>query len=336
MRRGVLIPCGGRWVGAVFAVRQAMSELPAFEGGRVVVADRDPATPAGFFADATVQVPSIADEGYVEALLDACARFEVRVVLPLIDLDLMRLAPHLDTFRAAGTEVVCPPPEVVDLCMDKGAFHAFCAGAGLPVPRRHGADSAVNAPFPLFARRIRGFGSIGARVVQDLDALQALGDLEDWIVEELVEGDELSVDCYLNRDGVLTVRVPRQRDKVVGGEAQRSHTLDAPETRALADRTARALAAAGLRGPFNLQLFRGGGGSLIEVNTRVGSCTVLSNQATDGRLYRSILTEAAGGLAEGDPDDYRRDLAIYRFTGDVYLDGGRVLGAVPPRAGDLP
>jgi hypothetical protein len=99
----------------------------------------------------------------------------------------------------------------------------------------------------------------------------------------------------------------------------------------VADRAIAALAGRGLWGPLNVQLFAGEGVNLIEVNARLGSASVLSNQATAGRYFASVLHEACGGECDGDPDDYRDGLHLYRYWGEVYHDGSAPLAFLPFR-----
>ena len=331
-RRSVLVTCGGKWVGMVLALKQALSEVPALAGGRLIVADRDELTPAGCFADARFQVPGINDPDYIDALVELCAREGVCALVPLIDIDMRRLAPAADRFAAVGTHLVSPTVDLVDLCLDKERFHHFCVDAGLSVPRAFSGDDLDEASFPLFFRRRNGFGSIGSGRADTLEEARAALQDAELVFHEFVDAGEVSVDAYINRDGNCTVRVARVRDKVLGGEAQRSHTIDDPATLSLADATIDALAAQGLRGPLNVQMFLSDPRQLIEVNTRLGSCTVLSNAATGGRLLRSLLSECAGGTAEGDRDDYQRDLWIYRYTGDVFHAGPQPVRFSPARS----
>ena len=330
----VLVTCGGKWVGMVLQLRRAMAAVGPLAGGKIYVADRAPLTPAGHFADGSFVVSSIDDPGYADCLADICRRQGVAVVVPLIDLDLLRLAPHHAQFAAAGARLVCPDPDLTDLCFDKSRFAQFAAAEGILTPRRFAVEDLATAPMPLFSKPARGFGSIHAGLCSSVKQAREILTLRpDTIFEEYVRAAEISVDAYLASSGRCIVRVPRIRDKVVGGEAVQTHTVRIPPVRDAALATIEALARRGLRGPLNVQVFASEPPRVIEVNTRLGSASVLSNVACGGRLFAAVLGEACGLPADGDPDDYREGVSLYRFLGDVFHDGDSVLDCLPGRAG---
>lgn len=326
----VLVTCGGKWVGIVLQLRETMRRIPPLKHGKILVGSSDELTPAGCFADFSVQVPPIRDPRYVESLLKLCREHRVRVVVPLIDLDLERLAPELERFSEAGTTVVCPRTELVELCFDKLTFAHFAAKNGLPHPRTVESPDLANLRYPAFYKRRRGFGSIGSGICQSQEeAVTVASSATDLIFQELVSAPELTVDAYIARSGKCIVRVPRVRDKVVAGEAYKTHTVKLPTVDALAERTIDALAREGLRGPLNVQIFQTPTPMLLEVNTRVGSAVVLSNIAAGGRLLDAMLHEALGGTSDGDPSDYRVGLHLNRFLGDVFHEGSKVVDIKP-------
>jgi carbamoyl-phosphate synthase large subunit len=325
-----MVTCGGKWVGMVWHLRRAMAAVRALRDGAVVVADMAGTTPAGCFAGRQVVVPPIADPGYVPALLAACRAHAVRVLVPIIDLDLNRLAPHRGDFEAVGTKVVCPPPDLCDLCFDKSRFQGFAEEEELNPPRAYRPDEVEAAVYPLFYKRRLGFGSIGAGVARSPDAMrEALARDPDLVVQEFVDAPEASVDAVVTPSGRCAVRVQRMRTKVVGGEAWHSVTVRSEPVRDLADRATSALAQRGLRGPLNVQVFCSDPPRINEVNPRLGSASVFSNFACDGRLFRAVLAGACGEEVDGDPEDYRVGLQLRRFLGDVYFDDRGVLGIVP-------
>jgi carbamoyl-phosphate synthase large subunit len=303
----------------ILQLKRAMQRNLALSGGKLIVASSDALTPAGYFADASEHVPLIKSPDYVEHLLDVCRKHNVRVVIPLIDLDLERLAPQLDAFTAIGTTVICPPPDLVDLCFDKGRFAEFCLANALEHAPFYAAATLDDAHFPLFYKRRRGFGSIGSGICQShSQAEQLLRDAPDTLFQALIRATEVSVDAYISRQGECVVCVPRSRDKVVAGEAYKTRTVAMGPVSRLARQTVDALARAGLRGPLNVQVFDTDPPSLIEVNTRLGSASVLSNMAVNGRLFEAVLAEGCGETVTGDPADYAVGLSLTRFLGDVF------------------
>ena len=182
----------------------------------------------------------------------------------------------------------------------------------------------------MFYKPRKGFGSIGSGVCKSLeDARHLVASIPDLVFQELINASEITVDAYIARSGKCIIRVPRVRDKVVAGEAYKSHTINSSHIIGLAQRTIEALAQEGLRGPLNVQMFDTFDPILLEVNTRIGSAVVLSNLATDGRLFDALLHEALGGSSNGDPSDYRVGLQLNRFLGDVFHVGTDVVDVKP-------
>lgn len=319
MYSNVLVTCGGRWVGLVLQLKQAMSTVPTLRAGHLFVADHAGLTPAGHFADQSFVVPSAADDDYVPALLELCKAEQVRILLPHTDIDLCLLAVHGSEFARVGVTVVCPPPEIAELCTDKAHFNAFAQREQLSTPQSFSNENVASERFPLFAKQRRGFGGNGATICRSMeDARRILEHDPSVLLQEFVDADEISVDAYVTSDGRTIVRVPRIRDKVVGGEAVMSHTIRDPAIANLADRTIAALTRRGYRGPLNLQLFRDTPPKLIEVNPRLGSASLLANVATGGRFFSAILSDAVGAVPDGDPDDYRENVHLYGYQGVLF------------------
>lgn len=326
----VLVVSGGKWVGMVLQLKRAMREVPDLRAGRILVADKATITPAGYFADGSVVVPPISHQAYVDELLEICERHKIRVLVPIIDLDVQRLSGHIDRFSRKGTAVVCPPTDIAALCFDKSLFALFAFEYGLDFPKTYTPEQLDSADYPLFYKRRAGFGSIGCGGCNSpREARMVAEGGHDVIFQEYISAPEVSIDAYIAASGVCTVRVPRVRDKVVGGEAYHSHTIRLGLAQDLADRTIGALAKRGLRGPLNIQMFLGERPRLVEVNTRLGSASVLSNIASGGRLFHSVLDEACGGRSEGDPDDYVENMSLYRFLGDVFYQNDEFITVIP-------
>ena len=84
----VLFTCAGQRVDIVRAFKDA--------GATTVAADLDPLAPALFHADSAVSVPRIDDAGYVPALAELVREHDIRLLVPLTDLDHAILARSRD------------------------------------------------------------------------------------------------------------------------------------------------------------------------------------------------------------------------------------------------
>ena len=76
-------------------------------------------------------VPRIDDPGYLPALQELIREHDVRLVVPLTDLDQLLLAEHRDELEAV---VLLPDPDVVRRTADKYLAHRFFEERGIPSP----------------------------------------------------------------------------------------------------------------------------------------------------------------------------------------------------------
>jgi carbamoyl-phosphate synthase large subunit len=309
--------------------------VPELRSGKVYVAGVEPRTSAGAFADDQFVVPRISDEQYISSLLDLCDKAEIRVLLPIIDVDVMRLAPHAEEFSQRGTSLVAPTLEIGRLCIDKTEFSMFAGQHKIRVPRCVSQTSLAEAQYPVFFKRRCGFGSIGSGIARSFgEARIAMANDADLVFQEFFAESELSVDAFISHTGSTVFAVQRVRDKMIGGEAIRSHTVKDNGIGKAALELLGALAKRGLSGPVNVQMFASDPPAVFDVNPRLGSASVLSNVATGGRLFASVLQEACGGTARSESvDAYEEGLYLYRYLGDVFYRTDRDwVQAVPPVA----
>ncbi|MFP5379841.1 MAG: carbamoylphosphate synthase large subunit, partial [Vicinamibacteria bacterium] len=128
----VLVTAASRRVPLVTAFQRAVGDLP--KGGRVVVTDVNPLSPAVRVADAAYQVPLAGDPGYIDALLDICAAEGIGLLVLTIDDELPIVAAARPRFEAQGVKVAVSPVATAETCNDK---LATCTQL-----RRHGVRAA--------------------------------------------------------------------------------------------------------------------------------------------------------------------------------------------------
>ena len=144
------------------------------DGPKVYAADMDPGAPAMSEADAGIVVPPISHPDYPSVLLEHCLKHQVRLVVPLNDLELPILSGHRERFRSAGVELLLSAPGVINVCFDKLAMAQFLRQHNLPTPRTFGnLEDAKNAlstgelSSPLVLKARWGSASLGLDYVDD-------------------------------------------------------------------------------------------------------------------------------------------------------------------------
>lgn len=142
------------------------------------------------------------------------------LLLPCQDKSVREISRSRDTLGQHFT-VVLPPPEVVELLMDKDAFYAFAAESDLPIPgtleladRADAERAARELDFPCLLKprtRTKEWDQNTRLKVFKVDTPERLLELYDqcspWadalIAQQWIEGDDgslYSCNCYLDRD----------------------------------------------------------------------------------------------------------------------------------------
>jgi len=146
----VLFTCAGQRVDIVSAFGRA--------GATTIAADLDPLAPALYHADRMALVPRVDDPGYVDALSELVERHDVRLVVPLTDLDQEIVSTAREALAPAL--VLAPAPEVCRTMGDKYLAHAFFEAHGIRSPPTWlPGEVPPDARYPLLVKVREGFGS---------------------------------------------------------------------------------------------------------------------------------------------------------------------------------
>ena len=322
----VLFTCAGQRVDIVSAFARA--------GATTVAADLDPLAPALYHADHKALVPRVDDPGYVASLAELVAEHDVRLVVPLTDLD----QEIVSAARAALAPalVLAPSPEVCRTMGDKFLAHAFFEERGIASPRTWlPADVPADARFPVLVKVREGFGSRHIYRADDREQLefQLRSTPVDSMVQEVCLGVEFSIDVFCDVDGRCLNAIPRSMIQSKGGESIKGESLQDAE---LIEHGAHVAEAIGIVGPANIQCFREPDGSLpvTDVNPRFGGAFPLP-LAAGSRYPELALALARGERPEPRLGDFRAGIVMTRFFSDLCLvENGS--GELVPFAEELP
>jgi carbamoyl-phosphate synthase large subunit len=325
----VLITAASRRVALVQGFQRAVA---AHGGGRVVVTDINPLSPAVHVADRAYLVPLSSAPEYLDEIAAICEMECISLVVPTIDDELELFAHARDAFARRGVRVAVSSPETAALCNDKLETCTHLRAHGINAARSFTpATLPADPQFPLFVKPRVGRGGVGAfRAGTARELAFFLEYVADPIVQEFLAGPEFTIDVLCDFEGRVLSVVPRERVVIRSGVIDRGRTV---ADSALIDLALSCAAAAPFAGAINVQCRVVDGVPVVfEINPRFSGGIPLTIAA--GADFPGMLVDLVAGRSVAP--------AIGRFTADfwmtsyeasLFLDQDRVdaLGAATAR-----
>jgi carbamoyl-phosphate synthase large subunit len=320
----VLFTCAGQRVDIVSAFGRA--------GALTVAADVNPLAPALYHADRHAFAPRVADPGYVPRLAALVAEHDVRLIVPLTDLDHLRL---VDARDELGALVLLPDRDVLEAVNDKYLAHLRFLELGIPSPPTWLPDALPDdLRFPVLVKQREGFGS------RHIYRCETRAELEFHLartpvasmVQRCCAGEEFSIDVFCDLEGRCLNAIPRTMIESKGGESIKGMTIHDEELIEHGRFVAETL---GLRGPANIQCFREGDEHQVtDINPRFGGAFPLPRAAGSG--YPELaLALAHGERPEPRLGEFREGIVMTRFFSHLILAPGPD-GTLEPYDEELP
>lgn len=273
-------------------------------------------------SDYAFAVPAANSEIFVETLLAFCERHAIGLVVPTIDTELIPLAKAKHRFAAIGTLVAISGINLVEMARDKLSTARFLAHAGIPAPRTESLETFLAEEdhgwaWPLIAKPRHGSSSQGVHIVNNRAEVEILKAPEPYVVQQMLQGNEHTVNLFFDEEGVLQCAVPHQRLRVRAGEVEKGFTTRDPSLCELA----RDLAAV-LDQPFGPLCFQtivdaSGQGSVFEINARFGGGYPLTHRA--GATFTRWLIEQCLNLPRTMGDSWQSDIVMLRYDDAVFV-----------------
>lgn len=314
----VLFTSAGRRVELLRAFRRAIDQLG--ESGRIVAVDIDSLAPALRMADRPYIVPRLDHPEYIAILKEILVREQIAVVFPLIDPDIPKLAAHREALEATGARLAVVPSAAAEIARDKWQTVQFFARLGLDVPRSWlpGQLAPDSAEYPLFIKPRDGSASQQTFKVTNARELEFFSEyVRQPIIQEYLEGPEITNDVVCDLEGRVLTVVSRQRIRVRAGEVIVGKTLYEPVLVEACTRIAAALPAIG---PITVQcMMHAGRPHFTEINARMGGGLPLGIAAgVDWPTW--LLARVTGRPVDVPPiGPCRQNLYLTRFDDSFFV-----------------
>lgn len=314
----VLITSAGRRTSLVRAFQEAVHPM----GGCVFAGDIDPLAPALYLADKPLRLPRIQAPDYIDALLTLVDEYQIRIIVPTIDTELPILAASKTQFASRGCVLLVSSEDMVAVAADKWLTYKCFAEAGIAVPLSWlPADlSADCTPLRMFVKPRMGSASLNVFRANPDTLPDVLRLVPNPIIQEEVAGSEITIDAYINFQGIVCHYVPRLRIKTIGGESVEGVTIPDDDFRHWVVRVLELVAVRGGVGPITLQAFLTPQGPVLnEINPRFGGGFPLAH-AAGARYPEWVLRDCRGETVLPAIGDYQTGLSMTRHYTELFVE----------------
>ncbi len=316
----LLISSAGRRVELINCFRAAAGVLSI--DLQIIAIDMTPKwSPACQIADFAVRVPRCTAENYLEVVSGICEQHRIDMIIPTIDTELMLYAENRDKFTENGTHILISHPDFIAVARDKGKTAHQLKAHGIATPDTWSVESCLRSdthlPYPLMLKPIDGSCSAGIAVVESKDVLEKMHvDPDSYILQELCQGKEYTINAFYDRNGQCMACVPHYRKLVRAGEVCFAETIRIPEFTTISEKLGNIFS--GIWGTICFQGFQddAGGVRVFEINARFGGGYPICDRA-GGTFAKWILQD----LDDQKPDyhdDWQEGVRMLRYDAAVF------------------
>ncbi|MDY0404726.1 ATP-grasp domain-containing protein [Virgibacillus sp. 179-BFC.A HS] len=286
----------------------------------IVAGDCSLTAPALYFADKSYKLPKIADADYISSIIDICNKENISLIVPTIDTDLLLLADNKQKIEEkTNATLLISDPTIIQICRDKIRTQTFMEKHGFGMPKLYTEEEIQQGKvrFPAFIKPKSGSSSVNTFIVNNPDELKTYKNvIANPIVQEFIEGDEYTVDVFLDFESSIVTIVPRLRIATRSGEISKGKIIKDPE---IIEDIRNLMHVLKPIGHITVQLMKTVNGiKYIEINPRFGGGAPMSIQSgadSCENLYRLLKGEKLQYN-----ENYMDDLTFLRYDRSICLN----------------
>lgn len=319
----ILITSAGKRVSLLRAFQKEAGRL--CHGAKLYCCDVNPMLSAACqAADGSFKVPRVDHPTYADTLLEKCKAFNIALVIPTIDTELLLLSKCKEAFAQEGIHIIISSEQFITITRDKRLTHKFFEEKGIHTAREYDLN---NYSFPMFIKPYNGSRSVDTYLVRNEKELKPkhLNNDRLMLLEYLdhQKHDEYTCDLYYDKSNTLKCAVPRKRIEVRDGEVNKGVTCR-NELELLIRKHLEVIP--GASGCLTAQFFMNkttGKITGIEINARFGGgfpLTYLSGANYPGWIIREYLLKET--ISE-QFDCWEDQLLMLRYDHEILVHGYR-------------
>lgn len=314
----IFVLSAGRRVELINCFRTAKNKLNI--SGKIIAGDASDTAPALYFADEKVLLPRIDSGKYVEAIIDACKKYSISLIVPTIDTELLLLAENKEKIESeTGAVLLVSDLDVITVCRNKINTQRFMEENDFLVPHLYTEDEIKNDKinYPVFIKPVDGSSSINTYKADTREDLMGVLDIvKNPMVQDYMDGEEFTIDVFLDFASNILSVVPRIRIATRGGEIAKGKIVRDEE---ITQDVIRLMNVLKPIGHITVQCRKTKRGvEYIEINPRFGGgapMSIMAGADSCEKLYRLLNGETLAF-----DDSYRDGVMFIRFDSCIMLN----------------
>lgn len=154
--------------------------------------------------------PYVTSEEFFPFLKDVIQNYKIDAIYPAMDLCL-DIIKKIE--KEIGCKVITSPVDTTEICLSKYKTYNYLKDV-VKCPKIY---SLENIEFPCFGKPEIGYGAIGTKLINDIDEAEEYVKEDGKLLLEYLPGDEYTVDCFTNKNGILLYSMARKRNRIKSG-----------------------------------------------------------------------------------------------------------------------
>lgn len=185
---------------------------------RVVSIDCNEHAPWVFFSDVFYQVDPIGSDLFLKQLEWIIQQENISLIIPDRDADIVFYSENRELIEGWWVKICVPSKEIAKVCDDKFLFYKYLSDNWISTIKTYEKIEDW-IKYPCIIKPRDWSGSEGFRKIGSKKELETVDNLGEYVIQDLIEWTEFTIDYFADFDARPISIVPRIRLKVVNWES---------------------------------------------------------------------------------------------------------------------
>tara|TARA_B100001093_G_scaffold520294_1_gene614404 strand:- start:25422 stop:26318 length:897 start_codon:yes stop_codon:yes gene_type:complete len=275
-------------------------------GNRVIGSDIYDFNHAKIMCDDFILMPKYNDKNLWKKISKLLDEYNIDIVLPSFDETLLGWSERVDFFKTKDIRVIISSVETIKTFQDKWIAFEFFKNLGILTP-----DTSLISEFEIIKPRV-GRGGSGIF----LNDFKSEIDMKNMISQEKITGQEYTVDCFFDVNGVPIYIIPRKRLNVIDGKSSKGIVVKNSKIENIIKKISSSI---GFKGPINFQFFVTEKKEvfILEINTRIAGGMALGFAASENWI--ELIIQNFINQKKIDPKKIKYGLKMSRYYDEIFI-----------------